>query len=54
MAAIGYTLSSEEHGPRDLVKYAGGAEQAGFDFASISARFEAAVADTLPFASGLR
>jgi coenzyme F420-dependent glucose-6-phosphate dehydrogenase len=39
MAAIGYTLSSEEHGPRDLVSYARRAEQAGFDFASISDHF---------------
>ena len=39
MAAIGYTLSSEEHGPRELVKYARRAEQAGFDFASISDHF---------------
>jgi coenzyme F420-dependent glucose-6-phosphate dehydrogenase len=33
---IGYTLSSEEHGPRDLVRYAAAAEEAGFDFALIS------------------
>src|SRR5688572_27428734 len=39
MAAIGYTLSSEEHGPRDLVSYARRAEEAGFDFASISDHF---------------
>ena len=39
MAAIGYTLSSEEHGPRELVAYARRAEQAGFDFASISDHF---------------
>src|SRR6187200_318137 len=39
VAAIGYTLSSEEHGPRELVKYAQRAEQAGFDFASISDHF---------------
>ena len=36
MAEIGYTLSSEEHGPGDLVRYAGAAEEAGFSFASIS------------------
>jgi coenzyme F420-dependent glucose-6-phosphate dehydrogenase len=36
MAAIGYTLSSEEFGPRELVDLAGRAEQVGFDFASIS------------------
>ena len=33
---IGYTLSSEEHGPRDLVRYAAAAEGAGFGFLSIS------------------
>ena len=36
MAAIGYTLSSEEFGPRELVDLAQRAEQVGFDFASIS------------------
>jgi coenzyme F420-dependent glucose-6-phosphate dehydrogenase len=39
MAAIGYTLSSEEHGPRELVGYARQAEEAGFDFAAISDHF---------------
>lgn len=34
--AFGYTLSSEEHGPRDLVANAVAAEEAGFDFLSIS------------------
>ncbi|MGH2685998.1 MAG: TIGR03557 family F420-dependent LLM class oxidoreductase [Actinomycetota bacterium] len=33
---IGYTLSSEEHGPRDLVRNAALAEESGFDFLSIS------------------
>lgn len=33
---FGYTLSSEEHPPRDLVDLAARAEEAGFDFASIS------------------
>src|SRR4029079_15849462 len=33
---FGYTLSSEEHSPRDLVTNARRAEDAGFDFASIS------------------
>src|SRR4051812_1836503 len=33
---LGYALSSEEHTPRDLVKYAGMAEDAGFEFALIS------------------
>jgi coenzyme F420-dependent glucose-6-phosphate dehydrogenase len=36
MAQIGYTLSSEEHGPGDLVRHARAAEEAGFSFASIS------------------
>ncbi len=39
MAKIGYTLSSEEFGPRELVAFARRAEQAGFDFASISDHF---------------
>src|SRR5262245_46382645 len=33
---IGYALSSEEHSPLDLVRYAKMAEDAGFDFALIS------------------
>jgi G6PDH family F420-dependent oxidoreductase len=36
MAEIGYKLSSEEHGPRDLVRYAQRAEAIGMTFASIS------------------
>ncbi len=36
---IGYTLSSEEHLPNDLVRYARMAEDAGFAFASISDHF---------------
>jgi coenzyme F420-dependent glucose-6-phosphate dehydrogenase len=36
---FGYTLSSEEHGPRQLVENAGAAERAGFDFAVISDHF---------------
>jgi G6PDH family F420-dependent oxidoreductase len=39
MAAIGYTLSSEEHEPRRLVELARRAEEVGFDFASISDHF---------------
>jgi coenzyme F420-dependent glucose-6-phosphate dehydrogenase len=39
MAEFGYKLSSEEHGPRDLVRYARDAEQAGFSFAAISDHF---------------
>jgi G6PDH family F420-dependent oxidoreductase len=33
---FGYTLSSEEHGPNDLVSFAQRAEALGFDFVSIS------------------
>ena len=39
MMKIGYKLSSEEHGPQDLVRYARMAEEAGFDFAAISDHF---------------
>ena len=36
MTSFGYALSSEEHAPSSLVAYARRAEEAGFDFASIS------------------
>jgi coenzyme F420-dependent glucose-6-phosphate dehydrogenase len=36
MAEFGYALSSEEHLPNDLVRYAQRAESAGFTFAAIS------------------
>lgn len=36
MTKIGFTLSSEEHGPRTLVEHARLAEQTGFSFLSIS------------------
>jgi coenzyme F420-dependent glucose-6-phosphate dehydrogenase len=36
MFALGYALSSEEHAPNDLVRYARRAEEAGFTFALIS------------------
>jgi coenzyme F420-dependent glucose-6-phosphate dehydrogenase len=36
VAEIGYTLSSEEFGPNELVRFAERAERAGFEFASIS------------------
>jgi coenzyme F420-dependent glucose-6-phosphate dehydrogenase len=36
MLEIGYTLSSEEHGPRELVENGAGAEEAGFDFLMVS------------------
>jgi G6PDH family F420-dependent oxidoreductase len=36
MASYGFTLSSEEQGPRSLVTHARRAEESGFDFVSIS------------------
>src|SRR5919109_2688924 len=36
MFALGYALSSEEHAPNELVRYARRAEEAGFTFALIS------------------
>jgi coenzyme F420-dependent glucose-6-phosphate dehydrogenase len=39
MAAIGYTLSSEENGARELVAHAVRAEEVGFSFAVISDHF---------------
>lgn len=39
MVTLGYHLSSEEHGPLDLVRYAARAEKAGFEFALISDHF---------------
>ena len=39
MAQIGYTLSSEEHAPSELVRHAARAEEAGFGFALISDHF---------------
>jgi G6PDH family F420-dependent oxidoreductase len=39
MLRLGYKLMSEEHGPKELVKNAERAEQAGFDFAAISDHF---------------
>jgi G6PDH family F420-dependent oxidoreductase len=36
MTKYGYALSSEEHGPVDLVRFAAEAEKAGFDFGVIS------------------
>jgi coenzyme F420-dependent glucose-6-phosphate dehydrogenase len=39
MAAIGYTLASEEHGARELVAQAARAEEVGFSFAVISDHF---------------
>jgi G6PDH family F420-dependent oxidoreductase len=39
MTSYGYKLMSEEHGPIDLVRNAGRAEEAGFDFVAISDHF---------------
>ena len=39
MTTLGYALSSEEHPPSDLVRYARAAEGAGFGFALISDHF---------------
>jgi len=39
MVEIGYALSSEEHGPQELVRDAARAEEAGFTFALISDHF---------------
>ena len=39
MPEIGYTLSSEEHAPRDLVRFARLGEEAGFSYALISDHF---------------
>ena len=39
MTEFGYALSSEEHGPRELVANARRAEEAGFEFALISDHF---------------
>lgn len=36
MPKLGYKLSSEEHGPRELVRFAQRAEECGFEFALIS------------------
>ena len=39
MPKLGYALSSEEHGPLELIRNAARAEQAGFEFALISDHF---------------
>ena len=39
MTELGYTLSSEEHSPNDLIEHASVAEEYGFDFLSISDHF---------------
>src|SRR5215211_6799626 len=39
MTEFGYALSSEEHGPNDLVAFARRAEEIGFEFVMISDHF---------------
>src|SRR6267142_6521358 len=39
MPELGYSLSSEEHSPSDLIRFAQHAEKAGFTFALISDHF---------------
>lgn len=39
MTQLGYTLFTEQSGPRDLVRYATAAEEAGFDFEVMSDHF---------------
>ena len=39
MTNFGYTLMTEQNGPRDLVRFATGAEEAGFDFEVMSDHF---------------
>ena len=39
MTSFGYTLMTEQSGPRELVRYATGAEEAGFDFEVMSDHF---------------
>jgi alkanesulfonate monooxygenase SsuD/methylene tetrahydromethanopterin reductase-like flavin-dependent oxidoreductase (luciferase family) len=39
MPEIGYALSSEDHPPNDLVRFAREAEEAGFEFALVSDHF---------------
>ncbi len=39
MTEFGYSISSEEHPPNDLVRFAQRAEETGFTFAAISDHF---------------
>ena len=39
MTRFGYTLMTEQSGPRELVQYAVAAERAGFDFEVMSDHF---------------
>jgi len=45
MVELGFTLSSEEHRPNDLVDYAVHAEKIGFDFVSISDHYHPWLSD---------
>ena len=45
MLRLGYTLSSEEHDPKSLLKFARAAEDAGFSFLSISDHFHPWIED---------
>jgi hypothetical protein len=36
MAQVGYALSSEEHKPNDMIRYAQRAEEVGFSFLMVS------------------
>jgi hypothetical protein len=47
MTRFGYTLMTEQGGPKELVRYAVSAERAGFDFEVDSARIWD-VADSIP------
>jgi coenzyme F420-dependent glucose-6-phosphate dehydrogenase len=39
MISLGFTLSSEEFAPRDLMRFAISAEDAGFEYALVSDHF---------------
>ncbi len=45
MIRFGYTLSSEEHGPADLVRHGRWAEEAGFSFVSVSDHYHPWISD---------
>lgn len=47
MTRFGYTLMTEQSGPKDLVRYAIAAEEAGFDFEVSSDRFLSEAAEPL-------
>ena len=45
---VGYKLASEEHGPNELVRFAGLAEEHGFSFALTTKRLHLGTAVTCP------